>query len=338
VAIGGRNLRSFYATLAFFIAIGMALAILGLLTLRWSSMKIPLLEPLLLHIPHLFISLPGATDGVSPNQLAGMLLWLLPVTFATCFLPLLPGVSMDWWERPLLLLLAVFVAVSMGIIFALTQSRSALLGFLFALPLVALIPLWRFRKPLLGLMLIVTLVGMVLFFQNDNDQAAAIFIDRLSSHLVSDMGSTVDNFEARVAIWAHSIAAIHDFPWSGIGLGTLRQIAPQLYPFFTIRQDEQVPHAHNHLLQTALDVGLPGLVAYLSLWLGAAVMLRQVWRRATAAGSRLLVLAFAGALLAYFIFGLADTVALGAKPGFLFWFLFGLITAYYRTIVPAIRE
>jgi putative inorganic carbon (HCO3(-)) transporter len=131
---------------------------------------------------------------------------------------------------------------------------------------------------------------------------------------------------------------VHDFPWTGIGLGTLRQVAPRLYPFYTSKLDEEMPHAHNHLLHTALDLGVPGLVAYLSIWLGAAVMLRQVWRGATDGGSRLLVLAFAIALIAYFIFGLADTTALGAKTGFLFWYLFGLIAAYHRTIVPSIWE
>jgi putative inorganic carbon (HCO3(-)) transporter len=336
VAIGGRNLRWFYASTALFVALGTAMAALGLLTLRWSSTKIPLLEPLLPHIPRVLVSLPGATEGVSPNQLASMLLWIMPVAFVASLAPLLPGVSLAWWKRPLLALPAFLITILLGLIFILTQSRSALLGLILAAPLVALIPLWRYKAPLLALLFITSLVVFFLFSRGGSEQTAISFLDRASSRLVSSVDDTVIHLEARVIIWSHSLAAIHDFPWTGIGLGTLRYVAPRLYPFYTSDLDEEVPHAHNHLLHTALDLGVPGLVAYLSIWLGAAVLLRQVWRWGTAGGSRLFVLAFAGALMAYFIFGVADTTALGAKTGFLLWFLFGLIAAYHRTIVPAI--
>jgi putative inorganic carbon (HCO3(-)) transporter len=334
VAIAGRNSRNFYIGLAFFLLIGTALAALGLLTLRWSSTKIPFLEALLPHIPRLLISLPGATDGISPNQLGGMLLWLLPLAAIASLLPLLPAATLVWWQRPLLVIPAILMTLLMALIFLLTQSRSALLGFALALPLVALIPLWRFKLPLLGLAFLVVLAAF--FFFTQSDQTAASLAERVASPLVSDVDDTLNHLQARFTIWTRAVAAIRDFPWTGIGLGTLRYVAPRLYPFYTSRLDEEVPHAHNHILQTALDLGLPGLVAYLGMWLGAAVMLRQLWRQATAGGSRLLVLAFAAALLAYFIYGLTDTVALGAKPGFLFWFLFGLIAAYHRTIVPVI--
>ena len=33
------------------------------------------------------------------------------------------------------------------------------------------------------------------------------------------------------------------------------------------------------------------------------------------------------ALLAHFTFGITDAIALGAKPGFLLWMLFGLVAA-----------
>lgn len=336
VAFGGRGLRSFYASLALFVAMGTALAVLGLLTLRWSSMKIPLLEPLLPHIPRVLISLPGATEGVSPNQLAGMLLWLLPVAFVGGLIPLLPGVTLVWWKRLFFALPALIIAILLSLIFVLTQSRSGLLGLVLALPLVALIPLWRFKWLLLALMVVAGAAVFFLLSHESGGQAAVSFLDRASARLVSSIDDTVNHLEARVTIWTHSVAAIRDFPWTGIGAGTLRQVAPRVYPFYTSKLDEEVPHAHNLILQTALDVGLPGLIAFLGLWFGVAVMLRQVWRQAAIGGSRLLVLAFAGALLAYFLYGLTDTIALGAKPGFLFWFLLGLIAAYHRTIVPFI--
>jgi hypothetical protein len=89
------------------------------------------------------------------------------------------------------------------------------------------------------------------------------------------------------------------------------------------------------------------LAAYAALWLGAAAMLFQVWRLARRAGAgglsatvlgRPLALGLGGGLLAHFLFGIADAVAIGAKPGVLWWLLLGLVAAqydYWRAAQPA---
>jgi putative inorganic carbon (HCO3(-)) transporter len=51
---------------------------------------------------------------------------------------------------------------------------------------------------------------------------------------------------------------------------------PILYPFFTVPPDTDIAHAHNIFLQTALDLGIPGLVAYLALLGSALVVCWQV--------------------------------------------------------------
>jgi O-antigen ligase len=43
------------------------------------------------------------------------------------------------------------------------------------------------------------------------------------------------------------------------------RVVPVLYPLFTVPLDSDIAHAHNIFLQTALDLGIPGLVAYLAL-------------------------------------------------------------------------
>ena len=40
-------------------------------------------------------------------------------------------------------------------------------------------------------------------------------------------------------------------------------------------------------------------------------------------------LALLGGLLAHFLFGMIDAVSLGAKPGFLFWWLLGMVFGLY---------
>jgi hypothetical protein len=43
-----------------------------------------------------------------------------------------------------------------------------------------------------------------------------------------------------------------------------------------------------------------------------------------------LALGLGGGLLAHLLYGLMDAVALGAKPGVLFWMLLGLIVGLHR--------
>ena len=81
-----------------------------------------------------------------------------------------------------------------------------------------------------------------------------------------------------------------------------------------------------------LDLGLPGLIAYLAIWLAAAAMLWRSWQFAPTTEARWLVLGFATALLAYLLYGFTETVALGAKPGFIFWLLLGLVSSQYQLI------
>ncbi|MCZ7669977.1 MAG: hypothetical protein M5U34_23775 [Chloroflexi bacterium] len=115
-----------------------------------------------------------------------------------------------------------------------------------------------------------------------------------------------------------------------MGMNNFRKVVHILYPLFLISPDTDIAHAHNHWLQAGLDLGIPGMIAYMSLWLGLAAMLWQTWRRAADGWLRVLSLGFIGCLAAYFVYGLLDTVALGARPGFVFWVMVGLITALHK--------
>jgi O-antigen ligase len=138
------------------------------------------------------------------------------------------------------------------------------------------------------------------------------------------------HMQARLEIWSRALYGLEDFPFTGLGLGTFRRVVPVLYPLFLVAPDQDIAHAHNQFLQVGLDLGLPGLITYLALWLGAAAMLWQSWQLAPTTEARWLVLGFATALLAYLLYGFSETVALGAKPGFIFWLLLGLVTSLYR--------
>jgi putative inorganic carbon (HCO3(-)) transporter len=134
---------------------------------------------------------------------------------------------------------------------------------------------------------------------------------------------------------------IQDFPFTGVGMGTFTAVADRLYPFF-LYAPGTVEHAHNLFLQVAVDLGLPGLVAWLAIllglgysagWLvkissgdahvlpGRSLAMTGRWRLGLAAG-------LLAALVALVVHGLTDAVTWGmVRPAPLVWLLWGLIAA-----------
>ena len=137
----------------------------------------------------------------------------------------------------------------------------------------------------------------------------------------------------RLELWPRALYALADFPLTGLGMNGFRQAAPVLYPFASLPADVDVAHAHNHLLQAGLDLGLPGLVAYLALWAISAALLRQSWQGATTAWQRALIVGLSGSMTAGWIFGIFDAIAIGARPGFLWWLLLALIVAVHEDVM-----
>ena len=131
--------------------------------------------------------------------------------------------------------------------------------------------------------------------------------------------SVSNSIAVRLELWSKAIQCIRDFPVTGMGMNMFRQRMPVLYPVFINPHDVDVVHAHNDMLQAALDVGIPGLVAYLAIWIGALGVLVNVYRTALDPIHRTIALGLGTGLVAYFVFGLTDAIPLGAKAGVLFW-------------------
>jgi putative inorganic carbon (HCO3(-)) transporter len=77
-------------------------------------------------------------------------------------------------------------------------------------------------------------------------------------------------------------------------------------------------------LQVAADTGLPGLIAYLALLMLAWKQAWRLYRRGQGA-ARGMAIGFLAALVSSHVYGLADVVALGSKPGVLWWVLLALV-------------
>ena len=143
------------------------------------------------------------------------------------------------------------------------------------------------------------------------------------------------SFSGRPEIWSRAIYAIQDFPFTGTGLGTFRRVVNLLYPLFTISPDTDIAHAHNMFLQVAVDVGLPGLIAYLALLELAGVV---AWERPGAVpGSCAPGLGLFAGLIALHVYGLTDAIGTGFETGYrALWMALGLIAALPRITEAAV--
>jgi putative inorganic carbon (HCO3(-)) transporter len=147
----------------------------------------------------------------------------------------------------------------------------------------------------------------------------------------SDLGTVFNpTLSDRVEIWSRAVYGIQDFSFTGMGLGTFRYVMPVLYPLFTVSPDVDLGHAHNEWLQAGVDLGLIGLIAFVTLQGLSLVLAYQAFRRPLPVVIRWSMAGVLAGLVAHNIFGLTDAVALGAKPGIFFWLLLALTAVVWR--------
>jgi putative inorganic carbon (HCO3(-)) transporter len=299
--------------LVVFFAVGTCILALGALSTDWPF-KVVLLWPLVLRLPSHLIMLPGTDDWtINVNQLAGATLLYLPLLIA-----LAPG----WWRarRRWMALLALAGAGVVTALLLLTQSRSGWIGSAAGgLALVVLAGLTS-RRPA---WLYASIVLLVLFLVVLGGASIALVPQRLDVLWPSDTGLSA--LSSRAEIWSRALSAIHDLPFTGSGLGAFRRVVYLLYPLFSIGPEVDIAHAHNMFLQVALDVGLPGLIAYLALvWL-AGVVAWQAVRQGPSPLVRAVALGLISGMIGLHIYGITDALPLGSELSIAFWLVLGLL-------------
>ena len=136
-----------------FIAAAAGIALLAPLGITWGN-KFPILAPILNRIPTVLTGVfAGAESGFSPNQVAGALLYVLPLLYAlTLFAPAGQRLRRPaWW-------LVALLALYMTGVLVLTQSRAGLLGFGVGMVVLLLLPMrWgRWGLAAAGVLVMVT--------------------------------------------------------------------------------------------------------------------------------------------------------------------------------------
>ena len=291
---------------------GAVLALLGLL-----GANVPVL-------PETIRGIPGARQGFNPNAVSGCLVLFIPLQ------AVLLSREVRTWLHPASIAStgARWLMAAHGAVLALTTatlllmwSRGALVGMsVAALAAVMWYGRPRFRLAAAG----VASVGVLILPLTL--QQAVPSADAAGPGLAHTVAG-------RVELWSRAVDAIRDAPLTGVGMNAFRVVMPERYPPFLFPISTDLAHAHNHLLQAALDVGLPGLVAYASIWLIIGALLVRILRLSDERVYRSIAGGIGAGLIAHFVFGLTDAIPLGAKVGVLFWLTLALTCSLHRVAV-----
>lgn len=247
-------------------------------------------------------------ETLNPNILAGAIVVLLPLVAALAVgaPDAAATLQLNRWRRGLLWLLAGLIVA----VVALAASRGALLAAGAGLLVVLL---WRWPRLLWMAPLVLLALASVLVWAGPSTLLAQL-----------GSGGAVGGLDERLEIWSRALYALQDFAFTGVGLGHFNRVIPLLYPYFLISPSIDIPHAHNLVLQVGIDVGIPGLIAWLALLLTVFVLLGDILYRRARDVTTTLAAGVLGGLAAMLTHGLLDAPLWGTKLAFVPWLLFAL--------------
>jgi len=282
--------------------LGVVLSAAGILSVNWAIDKLSFISPTLYKIiPRLF------SDATNANSLAGYLVYLLPLPFGL--------VLFHWhWIRLSERILISASLLLMGGTIILLQSRGAILSMAAVIVLMSII---RWKR--IGIYLAVSGAVMAL-------AGYIIGVSRLVNVItpITGLGYTMSG---RMEIWSRALYIIHDFPITGIGMGLYGPVVDRIYPLFQFTPGT-VPHAHNLLLQIAVDLGIPGLIAWVATFMIVTGVAVQTFRYGKFENLSVLTAIGAGIIgsqTALILAGMTDAVTWGmVRPAAVVWAVWAL--------------
>ena len=317
VVNGVRTRRQLWWVSSLLLALAGGLCLLSLVGTDWPHQKVFKAPVLYAHWPRLFYegpSMPGQ-GAFHPNVVGGTLALFIPLALSLYFSP---SPHQRGWLRNLvarmplafLILLLLFVVV-------LTQSRGGWLALavgLWVMVVVRYPRLWWEIPIIVGLFLLAGRAWAV-------PHARELFLG------LDSTGTSL----SRLAVWGRALALIRAAPLTGAGLNLFPAIIEARCPL--PGPEVAPPHAHNLLLQVGVDLGLPGMIAYLILFVACLVRVGQaVAAFRTREDDNMVVLSagLLGSLAVAGVHGLLDAVTWVARSSPLLWILLALSLVTYR--------
>lgn len=295
-----------------FLGAGPIISIIGLVDMAWRPIIYfnKIISNISEKIPKIGLNLPGTERGINANALAGILILIFPLCFIF-FTSHVKRKKGNYLTSSKLINLIFFylTLLVMGSLLFLTQSKGAWIGLIVSIWILFLS--WKSKKRSILLILL-----LVIFVLSLNLIKPASIIDEIK-----------EDISLRTRWWIVGVQTVNDHPLWGIGLNCMRTL-PEI----------DSTHVHNHLLNTAAELGIPALVAYLAILIGSGYMCYQIWDKSNIKWMKLAAQGLACGQLAHFIFGIGDSISLGAKPGMIFWYSLGLITAIHSYTIKEAQK
>ncbi len=317
VVNGVRTRRQLWWVSSLLLALAGGLCLLSLIGTDWFSEKVFKAPVLYAYWPRLFYegpSMPGH-GAFHPNIVGGTLALFIPLALSLYFSP---SPHQRGWLRNLVVRMPLaFLILVLLFVVILTQSRGAWLGLAVGLwvMVVARYPRLWWEVPII--------VGLVLL-------AGRAWAVPHARELFLGLDSTGTSLR-RLAVWGRALVLIRGAPLTGVGLNLFPAIIEARYP---LPGPEVAPsHAHNLLLQVGVDLGLPGMIAYLILLVICLVRVSQAvsaFRTRQNASMVALSAGLLGSLVVAGVHGLLDAVTWVARSSPLLWILLALSLVTYR--------
>jgi len=238
----------------------------------------------------------------NPNLLAGFLVTMMSV-----------GASMGYKATTMKGRMILFALVTMfGACLVLTYSRGAWLSLLAVIGVYGMLC----NRKIFWLLILLP-VGMICGH------------DAILERIMSIINPTDTSSTLRIALWESTIAMIMDKPLLGIGWGSYWLVYPN-YDFFLNNANVTIFHAHNMYLNIAAEIGIPGLITFLSIMYGHIRLALSVLGGAVESWSSGLMLGIIAAIGGIIINGLTDYVMFNIQLSMLYWLLNGLIVIVWQ--------
>jgi len=153
--------------------------------------------------------------------------------------------------------------------------------------------------------------------------------DAILERIMSIINPTDTSSTLRIALWESTIAMIMDKPLLGIGWGSYWLVYPE-YDFFLNNANVHIFHAHNMYLNIAAEIGIPGLITFLSIMYSHVRLALSVLRNSFESWSAGLMLGIIAAIGGIIINGLTDYVLFNIQLSMLYWLLNALVVIVWQ--------
>ncbi|OQY35941.1 MAG: hypothetical protein B6I38_00850 [Anaerolineaceae bacterium 4572_5.1] len=285
---------------------GAGLSLFALISVEWQTEKLYFLPSVIYERFSILVS-----DTSHSNVMGGNVALLVP--FGPILL-LFAWQKIKIWEK----VFYGFSTLFMISILILTQSRGALIGLITSIPfLIAL----RWKKGWIVFPSLSVIMGLILW-----RYGLTQILNWASANV------KIGGVEGRIEIWSRGLAIIRDFPFTGSGMGSFTEVTDLLYPFVSF-ENWKVPHAHNLFLQIAVDVGIPGLIAWISVLSIIILSAWQIYHHGYLTKdnwARGLGAAILSSQVILLVHGIVDDITWGVRPEPILWALWGITIAAGR--------